>query len=102
MAVVAVAEVLLALCAHRWDPVLRWHAWLALAPPVAAQATGPGVGAAPVVAALPGAALAALFLVLLGDRTWAYLAWLPPACAAAAAAFGLLRRRFTASSHPAV
>ncbi|MEZ5331725.1 MAG: hypothetical protein R2991_06660 [Thermoanaerobaculia bacterium] len=102
MTLVAVAELLLALCAHRWDAILRAHAWLALLPPVAAQATGPRPGAAPVLAALPGVALAALVLVLWGDRTWPYLAWLPPAGAAAAAAAGLLRRRFTPPSRRAV
>jgi hypothetical protein len=93
---VVVAELALAATAHRFDPVLRHHAWLALLPPAAAQALRrPGTaGAAPVVAAFLGALLGALFLVALGDRTRPYAAWLPPACAAAAGAAGLLHRRF--------
>lgn len=96
LGLVAAAQLVLAAAAHRFDSVLAHHAWLALLPPVAAQLLRRPrmAGAAPVVAGLLGAALGALVLVLLGDRTWAYLAWLGPAAAAAAAVAGLLHRRF--------
>ena len=95
LVLVGAAELVLAAAAHRFDPLLSRHAWLALVPPVTAQLTRPRgeAGAAPVVAGSVGVALGALVLVLLGDRTWAYAAWLPPACAGAAAVAGLVHRR---------
>lgn len=102
LGLVVVAEVALAAAAHRFDPLLAQHAWLALLPPIAAQLVRRRgtAGASPVVAGFAGVALGALVLVLLGDRTWPYLAWLPPAAAAAAAAAGLLSRRLHRAAAP--